>query len=103
MTVWTKEKIIELLSTNDKAVGRALLRLYQNQTTDERIAKDVKYTNNKGFRPCHARIGVEMAEFFKARGYLSPKQAAYWRVRDKKGAMRIGIYANQLLNEIKVA
>lgn len=100
MTKWTKEKIVELLENNDKAVGRALLRLYQNQTVDEQIAKDVKHVNNKGFRPCHARIGVEMAEFFKARGFLTSKQAAYWRVRDKKGAMRIGIYANQLLNEI---
>jgi hypothetical protein len=31
---------------------------------------------------------------------LSPKQVAYWRVRDKSGNMRIGIYAGQLLKEI---
>ena len=100
MTSWNKERIIELLEKNDLAVGRALLRLYQNQTFDEQTAKDVKYRNNKGFRPCHARIGAEMAEFFKARGFLTAAQARYWRVRDKQGKMRIGIYANQLLNEI---
>ena len=100
MTEWTKERIVQLLETNDKAIGRALLRLYQNQTNDEQTSQDVKYRNNQGFRPCHARMGSSMAEFFRNKGYLSPKQAAYWRVRDKNGNMRIGIYANQLLGEI---
>lgn len=100
MTDWNKDRIVELLQRNDIAVGRALLRLYQNQTFDERVEKDAKYRNNKGFRPCHARMGVEMAEFFKRNGYLTPAQARYWRVRDKQGKMRIGIYATQLLNEI---
>lgn len=100
MTEWNKDRIVELLATNDKAVGRALLRLMQNQTSDEQVAEDVKYRNFKGFRPCHARMGTSMAKFFRDKGYLSPKQAAYWRVRDKKGNMRIGIYAGQLLKEI---
>jgi hypothetical protein len=100
MTEWNKERIVELLATNDKAVGRALLRLLQNQTSDEQDAEDVKYRNFKGFRPCHARMGTSMAKFFQNRGYLTEKQAAYWRVRDKKGNMRIGIYAGQLLKEI---
>ena len=100
MTEWNKERIVELLATNDKAVGRALLRLLQNQTSDEQVAQTVKHRNNRGFRPCHARMGTSMAEFFREKGYLSPKQASYWRVRDKKGNMRIGIYASQLLKEI---
>jgi predicted ArsR family transcriptional regulator len=101
MTEWTKEKVVELLAKNDKAVGRALLRLHQNQTDDEQVTQTVKYRNMKGFRPCHARMGSSMAEFFLNKGYLSPKQAAYWRVCDKNGNMRIGIYANQLLKEIE--
>jgi hypothetical protein len=100
MSEWNKKRIIELLATNDKAVGRALLRLFQNQTSDEQVAEDVKHRNFKGFRPCHARMGTSMAKFFQARGYLTPKQAAYWRSLDKKGNMRIGIYAGQLLKEI---
>jgi hypothetical protein len=100
MTEWTKERIVNLLETNDKAVGRALIRLLQNQTSDEQIAEDVKHRNSKGFRPCHARMGTNMAKFFQTKGYLSPKQVAYWRARDKKGNMRIGVYANQLLKEI---
>lgn len=97
---WTKEDITHLLSTNDKAVGRALVRLTERQTFDEQEAKDSRYKNNRGFRPCHARVGVEMAEFFTKRGYLTEKQARYWRVRDKSGTMRIAIYANQLLKII---
>lgn len=100
MTEWTKERVVQLLEKNDKAIGRALLRLLQNQTSDEQVTQSAKYRNNQGFRPCHARMGTSMAEFFRSKGYLSPKQAAYWRVRDKNGNMRIGIYANQLLKEI---
>jgi hypothetical protein len=102
-TIWTKEKILHLLQTNDKAVGRALLRLLQNQTFDEQVAEDVKYRNHKGFTPYHARIGTSMAKQFQARGILTQKQVNYWRVRNKAGVMRIGIYANQLLKEVKNA
>ena len=98
MNIWTKEKIVELLETNDKAVGRALMRLNERQTADEQRDLNVKHRNNMGFRPCHAHMGSVMAEYFKKKGTLTPKQAAYWRVRDKNGNMRIGIYANQLLS-----
>jgi hypothetical protein len=97
MTEWNKEKIVRLLETNDKAVARALVRLNERQTFDEQDHKDTKYRNGKGFRPAHARMGTSMAEFFTRNGYLSPKQVNYWRMLDKKGNMRIGIYANQLL------
>lgn len=100
MTEWNKEKIVKLLETNDKAIGRALIRLYANQTVDEQTAETVKHRNNKGFRPCHARMGTSMAKWFETKGFLTPKQASYWRARDKNGNMRIGIYANQLLKEI---
>lgn len=100
MTEWNKEKIVSLLERNDVAIGRALLKLTENQTEDEKSGKYVKYRNNKGFRPCHARMGTSMAEYFSKYGRLTPKQAAYWRARDKNGNMRIGIYANQLLKEI---
>ena len=67
MQVWTKEKIIELLEKNNEAIGRALLKLNKNQTFDEQQARDAKYRNNKGFRPCHARMGTEMANWFERR------------------------------------
>lgn len=99
-TVWTKEKIIDLLKNNKAAVARALVRINANQTSDEQTSESTKYHNKKGFRPCHARMGTSMAQQYARTGYLSDKQINYWRVTDKKGNMRIGIYANQLLKEI---
>lgn len=92
-----KSNIVNLLEENDRAIGRALVVLLQNQTHDEQISENTKYLNNKGFRPCHARVGTSMATFYKRNGYLTPKQISYWRRRDKTGAMRIGIYWKQLI------
>ena len=94
----TRNEIIELLRTNDKAVARALVVLTERQTADEQRSENTKYDNGRGFRPCHARMGTSMSKFFKVRGYLTPKQIAYWRVPQKDGKMRIEIYAGQLLD-----
>lgn len=93
----TKEKIVQLLETDQRAVARALLVLNERQTSDEQASENTRYLNGRGFRPCHARMGTSMAKFFQRFGYLTPKQIEYWRKRDKTGAMRIGIYAGQLL------
>jgi hypothetical protein len=92
-----KQMIVDLLATNDKAVARALVVLNDRQTRDEQASEDTRYLNGQGFRPCHARMGTSMAKFFQARGYLTPKQIDYWRRTNKKGVMRIAIYAGQLL------
>jgi len=97
--VLTKENLLNLLKTNDKILARALVVLNQRQTSDEQATEGTRYQNGRGFRPCHARMGTSMAKFFERRGYLSPKQIAYWRETDKSGAMRIGIYWAQLLEE----
>jgi len=97
----TKEAIVKLLETDDKAVCRALVVLTRRQTDDEKASEQTRYHNGRGFRPCHAVMGTSMAKQIerKNRLELSPKQIAYWRARDKSGAMRIGIYAGQLLEE----
>ena len=93
------DTIKNLLANNDKAVGRALIVLRNRQTADEKISETTKHQNGRGFRPCHARMGTNMADFFEKRGYLSPKQAAYWRAPMKDGNSRIEIYSRQLLEE----
>lgn len=93
----TGTDIINLLRTNDRAVGRALVVLYERQTADEKASENTRHHNNRGFRPCHARMGTSMARFYLRTGYLSPKQLAYWRTEGKEG-MRIGIYWRQLLD-----
>lgn len=91
-----KSDIIELLKTNDKAVARALVVLKNRQTSNEQTAKSTFVDNNEGFRPCHARMGTSMAEFYEKHGYLSERQIAYWRKEGKQG-MRIAIYWRQLI------
>jgi hypothetical protein len=95
----TRESITDLLARNDNAVARALVLLNARQNVDEQIAKDSKYRNGRGFKPCHAARGTGCAEFFQRAGFLTPKQIAYWRVRDKNGTMRIAIYWRQLIEE----
>ena len=92
----TGTEIVNLLRTNDKAIARALVVLKDLQTADEQSSETTRHLNGKGFRPCHARMGVSMAKFYERNGYLSPKQIAYWRKEGKEG-MRISIYWRQLL------
>jgi hypothetical protein len=96
----TGTDIVNLLRTNDKAVIRALLVLNERQTTEEQQIEATTTRNDRGFRPCHARVGTNMAKFYQRKGYLTPKQIAYWRVEGKQG-MRIAIYWRQLLSEAK--
>lgn len=93
----SKEQIVSLLATKDKAVARALVVLNERQTADEQDSQATRIDNGRGFKPCHARMGTSMAEFYQKYGYLSPKQIAYWRKVDAKGTMRIACYWKQLM------
>jgi hypothetical protein len=92
----SKETIVSLLLNNDKAIARALVVLNQHQTASEQASESTILHNGEGFRPCHARMGTSMATFFQRRGFLSPKQIAYWRKPMSDGNTRIGIYWKQL-------
>lgn len=102
MQKWTKEDIVKLLETNDKAVGKALSRIAEFQTADELASEDTVHRNGMGFRPCDARVGTSMAKFFNQRGFLSAKQLAYWRKPNDKGKMRIAVYAAQILRIMEI-
>jgi hypothetical protein len=93
----TRDDIIELLRTNDRAVVRAIVVINSNQTADEQEQEANTHHNGIGFRSTHAKIGTSMAKFYLERGYLSPNQIAYWRRTDKRGNMNIGIYWKQLI------
>lgn len=98
----TIEAIKNLLATNDRAVGRALIVLRNRQTADEQAHEVTSHLNGRGFRPSHARMGTSMANFFEKHKYLSAKQIAYWRTPMKDGKTRIEIYSRQLLEEAKI-
>jgi len=97
-------KIETVLSRKDKtgmhAIGRALVHLKNRQTEDEQRSKETRVHNGRGFQPVHAEIGTSMAEFYEKRGFLSPKQVAYWQKETLKVKKpRICRYAGQLVEE----
>lgn len=47
--MWTKEKIVEMLDSNDKAVTRAVITIYRRQTLDEQASQTTRVSNNIGF------------------------------------------------------
>jgi hypothetical protein len=96
MATITKEQIVQLLETNDKAVIRALLVVYANQTSMEQQLEQTAANNGVGFTGFEGKIGANMAKFAQRTGYLTPKQIAFWRKRDKRGVMKIGKYWKQL-------
>lgn len=96
----TRQSIIDLLRVNDRAVARALVVLNRRQTPDEQSSETTRYRNGRGFNAAHAKRGTSMAQFYLRTGFLTPRQLAWWRAPEARGgAMRISIYAGQLLEE----
>lgn len=105
-TTWTRESIIDLLTKNDLAVERAILRIYERQTLSEQRAQETCERNGVGFSGVDGDIFSSFAEQIKksprpAGRRLSPKQLALARKPDKNGLPRIGRYAKQLLEVIQ--
>lgn len=97
----TREYIQELLMRDSQvgmhSVGRALLVLLKNQTDLEKRIAQTKIQNGEGFTQADAKRGTSMANFYKTRGFLTPKQVAYWRKTNIRGVPRISKYWRQLL------
>lgn len=93
----TRERIESILERDDKAVCRALLVLRNNQEGAP-LKNGVKHENNKGFRPCHSKIGTSMADAYERNGFLTEEQINYWRQKNAKGNMKIAMYWRQLVD-----
>jgi hypothetical protein len=93
----TKQELITLLATNDRAVERAVMVLFERQTADEQNLETTREKNGVGFTGVDGEIGCSMAKFYLRNRYLTPKQIAWWRKPNKNGVMRIAKYHAQLL------
>ena len=79
--------IVNKLRTNEAWAKKALLKLYEFQTKEEREAKHTISLNNLGFNATDAVILTSFAEHLITRKFLSRKQMAvihrmipkYWR------------------------
>lgn len=77
----TKQDVIDLFNDRrlaPRAVGRALVVLYKNQTTEEQRKKDTIEQNNKGFSSCHADVGTTCAEYFLKYNHLQSWMVNFW-------------------------
>jgi len=74
MRVWNENEIKDLIQTNDAVLYGALIKLYNCQTEDEQGIGSTRERNGSGFNGIDAPILSSFAEFYKERGYLSPKQ-----------------------------
>lgn len=98
----TKDFLLKRLEERDKrgyVIGRILLAIFNNQTTEEQANNGTKFFNNIGFTKPDARIGCIGAKSFLKNGTLEQWVVDIWMAPNKKGQARIVKYARQL-NEI---
>jgi hypothetical protein len=69
----SKEYIANLLVENDRAVERAIVVLYNRQTSDEQVSQVTKESNGVGFRSNHARTGTYYAKWILSGKRLTGK------------------------------
>jgi hypothetical protein len=89
---WDKERIQALLASNDKAVMKALMVVYGNQTRDEKIAEHTHHHNKTGFNGRDANIMSKFAAQVTAKNWLSRRQMEicrrvlpkYWKQLQKE-------------------
>jgi hypothetical protein len=76
---WTEEQIVHLLRTNDRAVERAIVALYDRQMADEKASSRTKHDNTIGFRQNHAPRLSKYARLIRAGHHLYPMQLSFVR------------------------
>ena len=69
--VWTRDEINTLLTSNPKAVERAMLRLYELQTQEEKASDSTRVNNNQGFSSYAAHRGSYYAKWVQSGRSLS--------------------------------
>lgn len=70
---WTRSEIENLVSTNDRAVERAMVALLSRQTEDERAQGTVNHHNRKGFAAFNSKSGTYFAKWVESGRQLSGK------------------------------
>ena len=99
-TKWNRTKIANLLATNNKAVERALIIIFNNQEADEQACDMTSKANGVGFTAFDADIFSSFAKHILKGRSLSVKQMEIARKQDKFGNMKIAKYWKQLQAEI---
>lgn len=91
----SREFILDLLSRNDRAVERAIVVLFENQTADEQAVARTNHCNGRGFRKNHARRGTRYAQWV-----LSGRRLTGEHLENARGMARL--YVRQLVEAARV-
>lgn len=83
------EELKKELTVNDELMIKGLIAIYNRQTMDEQLSKDVSHKNGMGFTTGDAFILTSFAQFYKTRGFLSPKQKSICREKIPKYARQL--------------
>lgn len=94
MKSWTRETVVELLENNDRAVERAIMVVFNNQTRSEQAAETTLISNGIGFASCDANRGSYYARWIKSGKHLTGSHLENARKMAKK-------YVRQLLLAIE--
>ena len=91
---WTVDSVKMLLATNNAAVERAMVVLFERQTSDEKATSDTRHTNSRGFSVAHASKGSYYARWVLSGRHLS----GHHLDRARNIAMK---YTRQLLEAVE--
>ena len=71
---WTPTLIKAVLLTSQDQREKALIKIFNRQTQDEKIAETTKYHNDRGFTGADATILTSFANQLMTKKYLTEKQ-----------------------------
>ena len=92
--IWTEQEIGDLVQTNDIVLYRALKKLYDKQTEDEKQDGNTKHQNGQGFNGVDAKFLSSVAEFLIKNRYLTEKQKFVTRKKMIKYTKQLTAIAN---------
>jgi hypothetical protein len=70
---WTRTEIEALINSNDRAVERAMVAIWERQTADEQATQDTRHHTGRGFAAWSARSGTYFAEWVRSGRRLTGK------------------------------
>ena len=95
--IWTQDEIKGLLETNDTAVARAIVAVYNKQTASEQAVGETSESNGVGFNGVDANFLSSLAQFYQSKGFLSKGQLQYGRKKIMKYSKQLTLIANNQL------
>ena len=92
---YTREQINELLNTNDRAVERAIIRLFELQNADEQQWGTTNTQNGRGFCSSDARAGTRFARWLQG---MDNKNVVRYAKKSLNNPRAMGIFGKYCQN-----